>query len=388
MEDTVTITKGLAVDNAWVINNVNSNLKSLTVAKLASIGEAQYDALDVQTDVLSSISDKLNIVSDTLDSISEISKMTYPDLAASNSTLATVFTFPSTWTSTDPKSTAVSELIGLTRKMNDLKIDYGGYDAYSFSVNSGALMGVAQGPLVELKSASDSTSGLAIGQMYTIPRTPPAVGVIYLVNNFKDGSIDQNRDITGFAIPKTRQEIFNWTHSVKNLEDSIKVTNSLLDVNTILVENSNPEGKPSNAVNMAVKKVDSFDSVKYVSKNFGTFYAPYPLETMTDLAASSLPTGTIFKNEQGQIGIVNLGQEVLKIKEEELKFFISSPTADQILSWRGEYAEKQVVLSQRSSEQQLFLTELQQKFVYIFNLATDIYKSLTSAQEKIANSGL
>ena len=109
---------------------------------------------------------------------------------------------------------------------------------------------------------------------------------------------------------------------------------------------------------------------------------------MTDLAASSLPTGTIFKNEQGQIGIVNLGQEVLKIKEEELKFFISSPTADQILSWRGEYAEKQVVLSQRSSEQQLFLTELQQKFVYIFNLATDIYKSLTSAQEKIANSGL
>ena len=73
------------------------------------------------------------------------------------------------------------------------------------------------------------------------------------------------------------------------------------------------------------------------------------------------------------------------ITEADLKKFVLHPTSDQINSWRSKYAEKQVLISQRASEQQLFLTELTQKYNYFLDAITNILRSLNNISNEIVN---
>ena len=53
MDDIVTITAGLPVDDPWVITNVNANVQNLATAKFASLGADQSVTIQKQNAALS-----------------------------------------------------------------------------------------------------------------------------------------------------------------------------------------------------------------------------------------------------------------------------------------------------------------------------------------------
>lgn len=382
MDDIVTITAGLPVDDPWVITNVNANVQNLATAKFASLGADQSVTIQKQNAALSDSVDKLNLVNDELDTIKATASVSPVELTVSDAALNANFQVPSSWPIADQKTSLAKELINLTEKMNSLNIDYGGADAYYYANSTTA--GLAIGPIVAMLGPTDSRiSQLTAGSIYTIPAILPATNLIYKVAG--SSVVIDATTVKPQAIPTTKWEIFQWENTPASFIAAVKLTDSLSDT-TVLIPNTNPSTLPSNAVTMEVP-VGDYDAVQYT---FGgkTYYSSLPVEkistTVSNLTVPK-PTGSIFIDSTGKMYFTEGPSNYSVITEADLKKFVLHPTSDQINSWRSKYAEKQVLISQRASEQQLFLTELTQKYNYFLDAITNILRSLNNISNEIVN---
>jgi hypothetical protein len=66
--------------------------------------------------------------------------------------------------------------------------------------------------------------------------------------------------------------------------------------------------------------------------------------------------------------------------------FISKMTDDIQKALRGEYAEKQILLTQRSTDQTLFVTSITQRYTTFSDMATNLLKTLVNFYNDLARN--
>lgn len=137
-------------------------------------------------------------------------------------------------------------------------------------------------------------------------------------------------------------------------------------------------------------KVD-FDRVKVNIPNVtaGDEYFYIPVKSFTPEEAKSLKSGALFSlrsdlsQSKKYYYSTGSGMSIEVNASTQMKFFILKPNAEEIQNWRSQVAEKQIQLTQRSSELQNFLNELIQTYNYTFDAATNIFKLLAGADSEI-----
>jgi hypothetical protein len=66
--------------------------------------------------------------------------------------------------------------------------------------------------------------------------------------------------------------------------------------------------------------------------------------------------------------------------------FINNLTDDIKKTLRGEYAEKQILLTQRSTDQTLFVTSITQRYTTFSDMATNLLKTLMNFYNDLARN--
>jgi hypothetical protein len=104
------------------------------------------------------------------------------------------------------------------------------------------------------------------------------------------------------------------------------------------------------------------------------------------------PIGTLIKTELGvtyrvtQPSVFGLpaGLEVVELVPPPNRFI--APSDDTLRSIRSQYADKIVIATQRSSQQQLFINSILQKFNYHFDAATNVLKAFNDLSNRMAGN--
>jgi hypothetical protein len=441
----ITITNGLPADSPWTLANSDAtkldkaNLINLAVGQLALLGASQGQTLQAQTGVLKELIGGVDKVNAQLDLLSGVNSS-----PSSWSGKSVDFGFPdaSIGLSVSPQLLAtpslLNQMINATTEMRSQGVTPRSYDGYSFSLNSPKLVLNGSETMVskEIAKAFSRISGL------------PAILGLYDVNydlqgiqlGFNNGQLLNVRDATGsalyvlkdniyyktdgsgtdkvtldllkgFNVPLSKEELFNWELQAKQTvsqpynpkglssgELSIKNTFYLDAENIILAPNTLPVSNPpvpnslSNAVTMKIDNTKTYDMAKYqFFFDIPDAYAIYPpIPSKNIVSADLIPANVgkvfqtetqgwqyVYKNEQGRI--VNA---TIKL---HLPFFYN-PKSELITNWKSQYAEKIIVITQRSSDQQLFVNNLAQKYQYAFDAATYVLKAFTAMLSSAANN--
>jgi hypothetical protein len=391
MSESITITAGLPVNDPWVIQNTDTNLKNLAIGKLASISGVQSDALKVQTGTLKEIVEKVELINDKLDQIIALPEVNVIDLDVSDSIMKDKLTLPQTSLMTAPLSGYVKELSALTDKLEAADVNFGDYDAYTYTFSDAGVQKVAigSGPLIELIGTNrpisvNESAGIIKDRVFKITSD---AGIFYgIVGSGSAGFAIDSGSFKGVVIPESKYEVTQWQYQNTDFASAVSFFDLLSD-DTVLIENTNPVGQPSNALTMAIDPGTT--NAIAVRMNFVTYYAMTPLEVIdTSINTQPIEMGTIFKDKEGviTISIGSDGRTFAAVQSEILKYFTFNPTDDQLLKWRSQYAEKQVILTQKSSEQQLFVNELVQKYIYFSDAATNVLKAFTSLHSQLTNN--
>ncbi len=185
------------------------------------------------------------------------------------------------------------------------------------------------------------------------------------------GFID-NPDATGFIIPANLAEITYWFGQAASAR--------LISTEAQFA---------SDEIRLPVDP-DTFQW-KYRDTHFvGGGFASYPplAKAPTD---KSLTIGNFVQDPSdsqkriylitGKVGTTNIFTEVEKVGGP----FVLQLTKDTIIDVRGQYTEKITVMTQRTTEQQLFINSIMQRYNLYFDAATNAFKALTDFSGRLAN---
>ncbi len=441
----VTITNGLPADAPWTLANSDTskleeaNLINLAVGRLALLGASQGQTLQIQTGVLKELIGGLDKVNEQLDLLSNVNSTPsswsgspvdwgFPDAGIGISVSPQLLATPS----------LLTQMISATTTMRSQGVIPRAYDGYSFTLNSPTLVpnGSAAQVSKTIATAINRTSGLPAklllhdvvydeagiqlgfndGQLLEV--RSGGVSALYVLNNniyYKtDGSGTDKVTISsqmGFNVPLSKEELLNWELQAKqtasqpyNLnglsagELSIKNTLSLADENIILAKNTLPApdpvvaNPPSNAVTMKIDSGNAFNMAKYsflVNIPYAyAIYPPIPIANLDSTQLISANVGKVFQTENQGLQYVYMNSRgfIQSATVSTTTPFFYKPTADQIVNWKGQYAEKVIIITQRSSDQQLFVNNLAQKYQYAFDAATYVLKAFTAMLNSAANN--
>ncbi len=453
----ITITNGLPDDAPWIFANTDTsnldqtNLINLAVGKLALLGASQGQTLQTQTGVLKELVGSVGIVNDVLTSLGsgwggETTNLGFPAESIGFTNFGVYVTFREGFPRPIPPDT-YANMISATEKMNQLGVQFGGFDAYSYTLHGsfggaylerlvltrppyvGTITSTASVGAVSLSTvmlgAKFANLPLADGQVLLLtgpddaptfpgfpnePKTFTYVyysGSLYRENfNFQGTRIGT---LTGMAIPSTAAELSNWELQAKNTNNLGGVSSAQLSINNTasltstfeLAPRTNTSPADSDAILLGIVDASSlsYDMARYkaIGSNNEVFlaYQPYPPTVVSALNDSSLlitaNVGKVFEQKIGSnsrtaiITADNYGRISFMDVSETTKY-VSKASSDEILKWRSQYAEKIIIITQRSSDQQLFVTNLAQKYQYAFDAATYVLKAFTSALSSTANN--
>lgn len=430
----IIITNGLPADSPWILANTDTsrldeaNLINLAVGQLALLGASQGATLQIQTGKLKELVGSVDKVNAQLDLLSSV-----------NST-------PSSWSGNPadigfppesigwkvPASTSltandialVDKMITATSKIFDTNSLYlNEFDVvkfkYSLNIN-GIDQFYVSSPIIggrfELFSPDPPTIDSVIisdpnfvgpienGQIFSFIRDTSGTGsYVYLSGNFLLISEPIENVSDYFVIPQSNNQLQNYQMLVsgnsagkKSVEIAIESSNLLkstveLAPNTLPQTDPPTDPPPSNAINMAIDPGTAFDMAKYTTENSTVLYAAYPPMKVKVIDSSVLVAANVGKvvltdNNVSEYIYTDKYRVIQSVKISTTEPFFYKPTNDQIINWKGQYAEKIIVITQRSSDQQLFVNNLAQKYQYAFDAATYVLKAFTTMLNSAANN--
>ncbi len=435
----VTITQGFSTDSPWVIDELDTNLKNLALARLAALGASQGDKLETQTKVLIEQTNQLENLQE------------FTDKLGSGTVTALVMDSSGAVLISDPKvvsdlagrsaaslsATEVNRLIEFTASLanSSPSVNLGGQTYVSVSVRSGTppTDKVIQAPLKvwssdpKLIAAADvqpfacyaykDSSGTLLYRICDETKTSltitsiatlanPAAAHVYdayrigtkvykpqdilgafptspsgtLYRNIVTGQLrlvtdsgyTDDPEATGFVIPASQDEITFWLGQAAS--DRLRLAETQFN---------------TDGIKMPVSP-DTFQW-KYMDTAFvGGGFAIYPpvQKSPTD---TTLNVGTFVQDPSdtakkiylitGKEGTTNKYVEVQSVGEP----FNLRLTQDNIVSIRGQYTEKITQMTQRTTEQQLFLNSLLQKHNYQLDAATNVLKAFNDLNNRLSN---
>ncbi len=207
-------------------------------------------------------------------------------------------------------------------------------------------------------------------------------------------AVDASR-VSTFFIPKDAAERDSMQAAI-NGAALIEATNALINTTGL------PSGvtPPVTTLGPSVEKY--YDKAKYIFRavnqagetETSVIYGDYPPLSPPDLDLSNITTneiGKIFLLLGGGNQIVyvtgrrNNGQAIFK-KSTSTEPFINKMTTDLNKTLRGEYAEKQILLTQRGTDQTLFVTSITQRYTTFSDMATNLLKTLVNFYNDLARN--
>jgi len=440
----ITITNGLPADSPWTLANSDAskldqaNLINLAVGQLALLGASQGLTLEKQTGVLKELIGGVDTVNKQLDFLStpDVWSETTPDFGYPDSGIGVEI---------NPEllknQNLLTQIIDATTKMHSLNVFPRANDGFTYVLNIPPIFGPASNLSMISKKTISATSLTGKlpesllpseikfdnpsikyyeGQIINIRTSPTSTPsqYVFLFQVFLkiDGGGPLNLTMSSkadFIIPKNSDELFSWelqaSHKISqqfnpsglsSAQLAMKNTLDLVSDLKILAPNTLPipdplvDNYPTNSVTMKIDAGTNYDMAEYtVSITINKkeiIYGYYPPNKVKDIDLSLLIDGNenkIFQDEKGAINYVYRNSDGnLSFAGVKAKLFFFKPTSDQIISWKSQYAEKIIVITQRSSDQQLFVNNLAQKYQYAFDAATYVLKAFTAMLTSAANN--
>ena len=219
---------------------------------------------------------------------------------------------------------------------------------------------------------------------YAIVNTAINVGpgtVIKTVQSYlsvSNGVVTRFGGIGSVRIPKSQDELTAWNNFIAFKQSSISSDKIFKD--PILLASKNVNSDINANFNMAfVKQVNTTSSP----------YA-YSITAVSPENKSSQPKGTFFyltddiKNPKTYYLSSGSGAPTV-VPASDISLFIKNPSDGEIQSWRTQYAEKQIQLTQRSTEFQAFLNTTVAEFNTYSDLFTNVLKTIFTSLRDIAS---
>ena len=172
-----------------------------------------------------------------------------------------------------------------------------------------------------------------------------------------------------------------------------EATNGLIDTTGL------PSGVTPPVTTLGVSVEKYYDSAKYemteyirdgssvipTPNTYVTMVGAYPPIQKADLDLSKMTTADVGKYFQKPgietiyyIAEVRTDGSVLVRETLSTQAFIANMTDDIKKALRGEYAEKQILLTQRGTDQTLFVTSITQRYTTFSDMATNLLKTLVN----------
>ena len=207
--------------------------------------------------------------------------------------------------------------------------------------------------------------------------------------------------VLSFAVPRDTAELAKWREAVRTA-DLIAATNNLKSSTGL------PEGVTPPVTTLGVSVDKYFDQARYSTIEVtreanGTINASpgqtpkiifgnYPPLSPANLDLSKMTPGDVnkFFQEPGTnrifyIESITNGKAAYRLVTKN-EPFIFSMTDDIKKTLRGEYAEKQILLTQRSTDQTLFVTSITQRYTTFSDMATNLLKTLVNFYNDLARN--
>lgn len=209
-------------------------------------------------------------------------------------------------------------------------------------------------------------------------------------------------DVFPFAVPRDKAELARWRDAVRGI-DFILATNALKN-STGLPEGVTP---PTTTLGANVEKY--YDTAKYSLGEYTTsgptsipipsdnypiiMHGNYPPIQRADFDRTKITVGDVgkFFQKPGTDTIYYISEKrsdgTFLIREGgATEKYISKMSDDIKKTLRGEYAEKQILLTQRSTDQTLFVTSITQRYTTFSDMATNLLKTLVNFYNDLARN--
>jgi hypothetical protein len=204
-----------------------------------------------------------------------------------------------------------------------------------------------------------------------------------------------------FFVPQNATELQSWRDAMKNLGqlDATKALSSTIGL---------PEGVTPPVTTLGVNTEKFSDKARYttVQATLGAnniltisggstsaYIGAYPPPSLPDKDLSKLTKSDIgkFFKEPGTDRIIyiygeNIAGNLIFRVATKTEPFISKMTTDINKTLRGEYAEKQILLTQRGTDQTLFVTSITQRYTTFSDMATNLLKTLVNFYNDLARN--
>ena len=428
----ITITNGLPAGSPWTLANSDvtkldqANLINLAVGQLALLGASQGQTLQVQTGVLKELIGGVETVNKQLDFLSSVNSSPSSwsgkpvDLGFPTESIG--WKVPASTSLTSADITLVDKMIAITSNTvspNLSSIDFKAAQGIKYSLTLNAVNqvyvskpvilgkfnpGSSDPPSLDTITLNDLSLRNTIenGQLFSlINDTGGLKSYSYVSGKFVQNPPTLNLEY--FVIPQSAAELQNWqilasadSTGTSSAEIAVKSTSSLsstflLAPNTLPQTNPESDPAPTNALKMDINAGTAFDKAKYVTNSFISVYTTYPpLQVKAIDSALMIPAniGTVVQvgTDIAEYIYADSYGVIKSAKIESTEPFFYKPTEDQIISWKSQYAEKIIIITQRSSDQQLFVSNLAQKYQYAFDAATYVLKAFTAMLSSAANN--
>ena len=228
-------------------------------------------------------------------------------------------------------------------------------------------------------------------------------------------SYDRENDITyllrqtfspsqvySFAVPRDKAELARW-------REAVSAVDFILATNTLKNDTGLPEGVTPPTTTLGANVEKYYDTAKYslgeytISGNTSIptpsdnypiiMHGDYPPIQRADFDKTKLTDGDVgkFFQKPGTGTIFYISEKrsdgTFLIREgDATEKFISNMTDDLKKALRGEYAEKQILLTQRGTDQTLFVTSITQRYTTFSDMATNLLKTLVNFYNDLARN--
>lgn len=218
--------------------------------------------------------------------------------------------------------------------------------------------------------------------------------------------IKLTNDVIGFTVPKTTADVTRWIDSYNltlDYTDEINKTDSILLNKTILSGvpiSSDDLGKLDDPKifekykdNLYADLKVNFDQIKINIPNVtqGNKYFSYPVSSVSFEDSKNLNVGVLFtldtdKSEPKKLFYTTVLGSSIEVNSSDMKLFVLNPSATEVQSWRSQFAEKQIQLTQRSATLQNYLNELIQYYNYTYDAATNLLRAYVSLLSELSRN--
>jgi hypothetical protein len=212
----------------------------------------------------------------------------------------------------------------------------------------------------------------------------------------------QPSEVSSFAVPSDKAELARW-------RDAVSAADFILATNTLKNSAGLPEGVTPPTTTLGANVEKYYDSAKY---SLGTYtisgptsipppsdnypiimHSDYPPIQRADFDKSKITEGDVgkFFQKPGANTVYYVSEKrsdgtVLIREGDATEKFISKMTDEIKKALRGEYAEKQILLTQRSTDQTLFVTSITQRYTTFSDMATNLLKTLVNFYNDLARN--